>query len=147
MINVLYYDNVKAVKINTKVVKARRIWTKALLSGKYKQGINSLAVKKKGDVPVRKVTNKLTIKDNKFCCLGVACHVLKMDRACINNEYDVLTNKGMAKVGLHGATLSELTSFNDIHGTNFKEIAKKIDAVTDDMEAVINEIKDGMRKS
>jgi len=43
--------------------KIAKIWTKALRSGKYKQGISALRD-----------------KNNKFCCLGVLCDLYDKDR-------------------------------------------------------------------
>ncbi len=111
--------------------KNAKKWIKALRSGKYKQG-------------------KQTLKRNdEFCCLGVACEIFKdeldlhieeakTDRGDViiyyNNKAGSLPNEVRKHIGLRysaGATdnlsLRHLSSMND-SGKTFDEIADHLEA-------------------
>jgi len=93
-------------------------WVEALESGKYQQGAQYLC------------------RDNKFCCLGVACEVLERpkevkdgvvfyDRCCswMENNFDLMGLRD--KSGAYGEQneqILDLSKLND-EGMSFKDIA------------------------
>jgi type II restriction/modification system DNA methylase subunit YeeA len=96
--------------------KARRqTWIEALESGKYKQGI-------------KRLQNRL----GQFCCLGVACDLIK-DQMSIgeNTNGDITYNKAdsqpppkmISYFGLYYSTCKKLMEMNDHDDKSFKEIA------------------------
>lgn len=122
----------KKFKLNPVALK----WIKALRSGKYKQGVESLAVVEDGKV-------------KGYCCLGVLCElavdegIIKkhQNKHCIRyggnktGKTDVLPLKVQKWAGLRtndgdlvdvwGST--PLTGWNDDHEKSFKWIAKYIE--------------------
>jgi len=102
-----------------------KLWVKALRSGKYKQGKEALR------------------RDNKFCCLGVACDLYSKTKNKLEIEknegvylYDgwsaTLPTRVMQWIGLttpDGEISNEMTlaSLND-KGSTFKQIAKIIES-------------------
>ncbi len=97
-------------------------WIKALKSGKYKQGKNTLH---------KKIGNK-----DHYCCLGVLCDVLKIDRNIWANGY---TNSlPQEAIDISGIGSREgvyefqnrnysLATLNDESKYNFKKIANVIE--------------------
>lgn len=102
--------------------RVKKLWVKALRSGKYRQG-----------------TGMLRNKRNQFCCLGVLCNLHAMEHPGIAKEQKrkdmyldnaaYLPNAVLAWAGLmkESSTMFKLASMNDA-GESFKEIAKEIEA-------------------
>ncbi len=105
----------------------KKEWVEALLSGEYKQGMNNLRSKEKGQ------------KIERFCCLGVLCDIYdsklwKKDTDVYGSDvYDhdgdngYLSKKVAKKIGIGTETMEELVDLND-QGKTFKFIAKHIKA-------------------
>lgn len=111
---------------NEQIEQNRADWKAALRSGKYKQGGGTLCL------------------DDRYCCLGVACDVLKTKLALVEDERDGLrTYNGFdtyappevtAALGLYSnegshryaLTFSSLAGLNDQY-TSFQEIADRLD--------------------
>ena len=103
-------------------------WTKALRSGKYKQGIE-----------------ELKNENNEFCCLGVLCDISKKGKWGKGGVYYPKKKKGMSGLlpqsirswaGMHSTDGSvivndelatDLTSLNDTEGYSFNDIADFIE--------------------
>jgi hypothetical protein len=91
-------------------------WVKALRSGKYKQARYRLR------------------RDNKYCCLGVACDISKLgkwDGTIYLDSYLYLPRKVQKWLGLRSSGgeyyTNNLTSFND-NNWSFKKIADIIES-------------------
>lgn len=90
----------------------QRQWLDALKSGEYQQG------------------TKFLCKDGKYCCLGVACEVLGIDRVvedgivCFDGMIETLNQQTKDRLGLINASI--LMFWNDT-GVSFEEIAKRIE--------------------
>lgn len=114
---------------NEQIKQNREDWKAALRSGEYKQGEGSLCV------------------DDRYCCLGVACEVLKTKLSLVvgKDAYDpgVRTYNGLdtylppevadalglcSDTGCHrlGLSVGSLVLLND-SGTTFEEIADLLD--------------------
>lgn len=103
--------------------KIRKKWVKALKSGKYQQGKESLRS-----------------RTNKFCCLGVLCDLAvregvvkwkkRQGEFSIKKESSYLPDEVKAWAGLDSnqpsVTKGSLIQLNDDDGLSFKEIAKLI---------------------
>lgn len=98
----------------------KRKWVKALLSGDYEQG-----------------RGKLRSKDDKFCCLGVLCDVLRNEGIGIWKKNAFHSGDGVAsthmlstpllkRIGLTTTREEKLVSLNDSQGKDFIDIAKYI---------------------
>jgi|CXWL01.1.fsa_nt_gi hypothetical protein len=102
-------------------------WTKALRSGRYKQGFGRLSVENdKGQ--------------KKYCCLGVLCKLLKinisksdvslgleaMDKSGIKSPFGVLTTR-------QGIPHRSLAEINDTRQASFNKIADIIDKHWEDL--------------
>jgi hypothetical protein len=103
----------------------RKKWVEALRSGKYNQGQSSLNVK------------------NRFCCLGVLCEVVGVDKQRNESTGQTLYGKAlngsicpeeaMCAVGLTSEygnfdSNNSLVKLNDSEGASFKEIADIIES-------------------
>lgn len=104
--------------------KMARKWSKALRSGKYKQGKHEL----------------YTPSKDSYCCLGVLCR--------INGENEeVMEQTGLSlagilrKYGMSGHIESTLMTMNDDNESTFEEIADVIDIII--AEDMWHDIGDG----
>jgi len=92
-------------------------WIKALRSGKYEQ-----------------IQGRL-IKDKGYCCLGVACSVLKYHNRFVSNHITIPKNYNRVPIALRGDALTNdlvehLSDMNDGVGEgkkSFKQIANFIE--------------------
>ena len=99
------------------VPKIKRKWIKALRSGRYKQG------------------QEFLLKDNRYCCLGVLCKVLRKDIAQSKpkNGEETLSGELLKLTGLTSEQQNKLADMNDSitrddgRNTSFKEIADYIE--------------------
>lgn len=87
----------------------KRKWIKALLSGKYIQGLGTLK-------------HKLSDGKTRYCCLGVLQEILNEKENC-NNQ--LLGGFQLAECGLTSLLQGHLASMND-DGFSFKDIAHEI---------------------
>ena len=110
----------------TKIKNNRKKWVKALRAGKYQQGVGFLN------------------KDNKFCCLGVLCEVMKVpktiDGYCgepliaygVDREITTCPMETMELVGLRNSlsrySTDMLIHLNDVKKLTFNEIADIIES-------------------
>lgn len=113
----------KARWTKAEVAANREKWIAALESGDYKQGKNALLQTFPGGGP------------DQYCCLGVACEVLGVERAPGGNGYKVGDEVmyGLPKAVVTDALgltfrdgqygLSSLATNNDYDGKTFAEIA------------------------
>ena len=87
----------------------KKLWIKALRSGKYKQIMD-------------------TLRNNKgYCCLGVLRSVMKPgDHHSFGNENSLLTTQQRNKAGLRKNTCVYLANKND-EGLTFSQIADYIE--------------------
>lgn len=100
-----------------------RLLVKELRSGKYKQGSGNLVANTKGDSGLF------------YCCLGVACKVLKYKTEKIKQEFHLdlgngdkntfLNRETAAKFGFSDEQQETLADMND-KGRTFEQIANKI---------------------
>lgn len=105
--------------------KNRKIWVEALRSGKYKRTTNAMV--------------RLAPSGPRFCCLGVAAHVLdpRPWEVCGGGRRCVVSGLSLAfldKIGLEIVGMSRdqqhlLAQLND-NGMTFSRIADQIDAWT-----------------
>lgn len=114
-------------------------WVRALRSGKYSQGQNTLRFK----------DNKI----DKFCCLGVACEIYskKIEKlSCIkytngyykyNTTDRYLPSKVARAFGLSTQQQKSLADLNDYSGLNFDEIADYVE------NNIISKVKKNEAKS
>lgn len=104
------------MKLNKKL---KHKWLKALRSGKYEQGQGFLE------------------RDNKFCCLGVLCDIMKLQRIekgiskttfCYKETASTSALPGAfaEEIGMSHSMQEKLWTMNDTEGKSFKEIAKYI---------------------
>lgn len=97
-------------------------WLKALRSGEYKQGHYFLV-----STPAYEEEKK------KYCCLGVACHILGALKKNPTRRYSYIPARMMKsyKVPKHligfNALTSKLTTLNDSRRYSFKRIANWIE--------------------
>lgn len=96
-------------------LKWKRLWIKALRSGKYKQGQHQL---RQGD---------------EFCCLGVLCKVVKprVRWDAYNEKFQgeslMPPTQLLKEIGLPLRSAKSLAKMND-DGKTFEQIAKRIQA-------------------
>lgn len=110
--------------------KFKAKWVKALLSGRYKQGVAALHKVQAGQA-------------DRFCCLGVACKVARLPSekpdtfsgavgyysSASSLDGTTIARTGMLppdfrrKIGLSVKDQSVLMRMNDASGSNFKQIA------------------------
>lgn len=100
-----------------------KTWIEALRSGKYKQTQGRLE------------------RDNKFCCLGVACEVLIPEEKKLRNIYNELhgqltlhqinAQNWLQRIDedFYNKTRNKLTNLNDWQDFTFNEIADLLEAV------------------
>jgi len=104
--------------------KIKKLWVRALRSGKYKQGEDRLK------------------RDGRYCCLGVLCNVVGakwrpieaalvpyLDGKLVGNNSDPSQLIGaslLRRVGMKHETQINLANMND-DGKSFKEISDYID--------------------
>lgn len=105
----------------------RKVWTDALRSGRFKQGMMKLCMKGLDD-------------EYHYCCLGVACEVAgEFGISLVKNEHnaDYMSYNGALttlpthvrmSLGLSVSDLSELIRKNDL-GASFAKIADYIDSL------------------
>lgn len=97
----------------------RRIWTKALESGKFRQTTGQLRKAEPG-------------RHRAYCCLGVLCRVVPEYDAYLKNEAGAGWDSGtlpeeiLKRAGLTERQQDALVDLNDEKGASFKEIAKWI---------------------
>lgn len=95
--------------------KFKRDWVKALRSGKYKQGQRTL------------------LRDNKYCCLGVACVVAgvkNVPRSPVISEFSKRLSvlPEILKGGInYNRVVNKLVDMNDVRRKSFNEIADWIE--------------------
>ena len=87
----------------------KKKWIKALESGRYKQTRENLEL------------------DGRCCCLGVLCKTMRIDPQIVKNNFELLSESFLEKIGLSEAEQSKLAGMND-EGKSFTEIAAHIRA-------------------
>ena len=109
---------------NEQIIENRRIWEKALESGKYKKG--------KG---------RLRSENDEYCCLGVACELfgnedvrLLYGRYLYGGYAAILTTKVVNALGLYG---------HDGYGKDCNTTLAGINDESDSFKPVIEAIKTG----
>jgi hypothetical protein len=92
--------------------KVKKLWVKALRSGKYRQGRQEL------------ITDK-----GSMCCLGVLCQVLDPNTIAGWHGMGVPPNDLRDEAGLHSDDIDVFVEANDSYRWTFKRIADYIEGM------------------